>query len=83
MRRLPVLTALVACGSLLAPVGIADAAKKKSPKPTIKRVTPMRVTVGRTLTSPCDSFSAVSTESAIRLRTSGFTMIRSMTASIV
>lgn len=50
MLRLPVLTALVACGALLAPVGVAEAAKKKSKAPVVKRVTPMRVTVGKTLT---------------------------------
>lgn len=58
MRRLPVLTALVACGALLAPTGMAEAAKKSS-KPSIKRVTPMRVTVGRTLTIRGANFSRV------------------------
>jgi hypothetical protein len=56
MRRLPVLTALVACGALLAPVGVAEAAKS-STKPVVKRVTPMRVTVGRTLTIRGANFS--------------------------
>lgn len=56
MRRLPVLTALVACGALLAPVGLAEAAKK-STKPVVKRVTPMRVTVGKTLTIRGTNFS--------------------------
>ena len=57
MRRLPVMTALVACGALLAPAGVAEAAKK-STKPAIKRVTPMRVTVGKTLTIRGTNFSA-------------------------
>ncbi|HYI37279.1 MAG TPA: IPT/TIG domain-containing protein [Thermoleophilaceae bacterium] len=56
MLRLPVLTALVACGALLAPVGVAEAAKK-STKPAIKRVTPMRATVGKTLTIRGTNFS--------------------------
>ena len=56
MRRLPVMTALVACGALLAPVGVAESAKK-STKPAIKRVTPMRVTVGKTLTIRGANFS--------------------------
>ncbi len=58
MRRLPVLTALVACGALLAPAGVAEAAKKKSSKPTIKRVTPMRTTVGKKLTIRGVNFSS-------------------------
>lgn len=56
MHRVPVLTALVACGALLMPVGMAEAAKK-STKPEIKRVTPMRVSVGKTLTIRGSNFS--------------------------
>jgi len=56
MGRVPVMNALMACGALLAPVGVAEAAKK-STKPAIKRVTPMRVTVGKTLTIRGANFS--------------------------
>ena len=56
MRRLPVFTALAACAALLVPAGIAEAAK--STKPAIKRVTPMRVTVGKTLTIRGANFSS-------------------------
>ncbi len=56
MSRLPGLAALVACVALLAPAGLADAAKT-STKPEIERVTPMRVPVGKTLTIRGTGFS--------------------------
>jgi heat shock protein beta len=55
-RRLSMLISLVACGALLAPVAPAEAKKKANP--TIKRVTPMRVTVGKKITIRGVNFSS-------------------------
>jgi IPT/TIG domain len=60
MRRLPLLTlSFLTAAIAIAPIAPADAAtRSKGPKPTITRVTPMRVTVGETLTIRGKGFKA-------------------------
>ena len=55
MRRMTVLFSLTACAAMLVPAGAAEA--KKSVKPTVKRVTPMRVAVGKKVTIRGVNFS--------------------------
>jgi hypothetical protein len=60
MRRLPMLipTVLALTISAVAAPAAADAAAAKAPKPTIKRVTPMRLSVGELLTIRGTNFKA-------------------------